>query len=132
MTPPSRSPTDTSVVEATTDTPYLPFIDTTADDTSNPPFPPVQLGASDIDAIVKALLPPLAPLSKLTNEQLYVGLFTQISKLALNKTFSNNDELASLVQDISKQVVNPDSDPNSCLFCIPGEGGPCITCFLFN
>ena len=70
-------------------------------------FPSVQLGASDIDTIIKALLPPLADvLSKLTPDQQYAGLFTEVSKLALNKTFANDDELASLVQDISKQVVD--------------------------
>ena len=100
MAPPSRSPSDTSVVETTADS-FPPVFFGSPDS-----FPPVQLGASDIDTIVKALLPPLAGvLSKLTNEQLYVGLFTQISKLSLGKTFANDDELASLVQDISKQVV---------------------------
>jgi len=98
---------DTPVVETTTDSRPEP-------DTFTPPivdspdsFPSLQLGASDIDAIVKAMVPPLADvLSKLTSEQQYVKLFTRVSKLALNKTFASDDELASLVQGISKQVAD--------------------------
>ena len=100
-------------------------------------FPSVQLGASDIDAIVKALLPPLADvLSQLTPEQQYVGLFTRVSKLALGKTFASDDELSSLVQDISKlvveqvatnQIVNPDSCTIEC-DCGCNPDGSCIPC----
>jgi len=88
--------------------------------TSPDSFPPVQLGANDIDTIVKALLLPLSDvLSQLTPDQQYAALFTEVSKLALGKTFANDDELASLVQDISNQVVekiaaDPDSCPSDC------------------
>ena len=92
--------------------------------TNSNSFPPVQLGASDIDTIVKALLPPLSDvLSKLTNDQQYVALFTEVSKLALGKTFASDDELASLVQDISKLVVaNPDCGGD----CFVDSTGACI------
>ena len=86
-------------------------------------FPSVQLGASDIDAIVKAIVPPLASfLSKFTPEQQYVGLFTLVSKLALGKTFSNKDELASLVQDISNLVAQQVVNPDWCIGCFGGSG----------
>ena len=87
-----------------------------------PPVPPplsFNLGPSDIANIVDALLPPLAPfLKQFTPDQQYVGLYTAVSKIALNKTFSNNDQLAALVQLISNQVIelataNPDCS-NSC------------------
>lgn len=64
------------------------------------------LGADDIGKIVDALLPTLTSLlSQLTKDQQYVFLHKAVLKLSTGKSFSNKDELDTIVKDIVKDIV---------------------------
>ena len=81
--------------------------------TNTPPLS-FNLGPSEISNIVDKLLTPLAPLfPNLTPKDQYALLFSDISKLALNKTFSTKNELASLVQNISKTIIDKFTSPTA-------------------
>ena len=65
------------------------------------------LGADDISKIVDALLLPLAPFfTGLTKEQEYVVLHNLVLDLSKGKTYTNKDDLDTLVKDIVQQIVD--------------------------
>ena len=68
------------------------------------------LGADDISKIVDALLPKLAPLFPgLSNEEQYVLLHTEVLNLSQGKTFTNKDDLDTLVNNIVNGILNGDN-----------------------
>lgn len=64
------------------------------------------LGADDISKVVDALLPVLSPSfpENLTKEEQYVALHKGVLNLSKNKTFTNKDDLDTLVKE---QIVKP-------------------------
>jgi hypothetical protein len=98
------------------------------------------LGADDISKIVDAILPKLSPfLSGLTNNDQYVLLHEAVLKLSKGKTFSNKDELDTIVKDmvrtiaetiLSKQPQATAPDYRYYTKCNPSQGIGYCTCYI--
>ena len=64
------------------------------------------LGAGDISKIVDAILPKLSPsLPKLSKDEQYVLLHKLVLQLSKGKTFSNKEELDTLVKNIVTSII---------------------------